>query len=398
LKTGLLHVLGGGYWQLPTVRLAKQLGYRVLVTDMHDDRPAYALADHHEAVNIADREATLRVAGRYNIDGVLCDTTDIGVSTAAYVAEALGLPGIGFETALNCTDKARMRTRTAAAGCDAPRFRVVHNEPELGAVTKLGFPLTVKPLDNQSGRGVTRVGSAEDLYGAYLQARQKSRHSPAVLAEEWIQGVEYIVDGFVVAGEPTVLGVARKTPNAHNPTVADHITYQSSFSDDTRERLAAANRRVLAALGLRHGVFHVEYKVRGTQVFPIDVAARGGGVMIYTHVLPQISGVDVSRKMIEFAMGEPLAIRPTLNRAANIEFLRLPVGTVQAIEGLDSALAAPGVIGAHLNIVPGSRIGRAMEKDQRPGYLIAVADSAEQAMQRTAGAIARLRISQTENL
>ena len=46
----LLHVLGGSPWQIPTVRLAKSMGYRVLVTDYFQDRPAYAYADFHEVV------------------------------------------------------------------------------------------------------------------------------------------------------------------------------------------------------------------------------------------------------------------------------------------------------------------------------------------------------------
>ena len=119
-KDKWIHILGGGQWQVYTVRTARQLGYRVLVTDMYRERPAYALADAHEVVDITDREATLRVARRYGIDGIICDTTDAGVVTMAYVAEQLGLPGIGLETALNFTDKARMREITSAAGVPNP--------------------------------------------------------------------------------------------------------------------------------------------------------------------------------------------------------------------------------------------------------------------------------------
>jgi hypothetical protein len=54
MKPKLLHVLGAGPWQLPTVRLAKSIGYRVLVTDVYAERPAYALADFHEVVDITD--------------------------------------------------------------------------------------------------------------------------------------------------------------------------------------------------------------------------------------------------------------------------------------------------------------------------------------------------------
>src|SRR5690349_15044741 len=121
----LLHVLGGGQWQLPTIQLAKTLGYRVLVTDMYRERPGYALADAHEVVDVTDMRATLEVARRHQIDGIVCDTTDAGVPTAAYVAEQLGLPGIGLETALNFTNKLRMRSVTSRAGVSAVRFRSI---------------------------------------------------------------------------------------------------------------------------------------------------------------------------------------------------------------------------------------------------------------------------------
>jgi len=111
----LIHILGGGQWQVPSVMLAKSLGYRVLVTDMYPQQPAAGHADEFVQVDITDREATLEVARRHRIHGIVCDTTDVGVPTMAYVADVLGLPGIGLETALNFTNKFRMRQLTSAA-------------------------------------------------------------------------------------------------------------------------------------------------------------------------------------------------------------------------------------------------------------------------------------------
>ena len=133
----LLHILGGGAFQLPSLRLAKNLGYRVLVTDMYPERPAYALADYHEVVNITDLEGTLAVARKYAIDGILCDTTDVGVPTAAFVAERLNLPGIGYEVARNFTNKHRMRVLTQAKGLRCPRFAPAINLGEAQAALRI---------------------------------------------------------------------------------------------------------------------------------------------------------------------------------------------------------------------------------------------------------------------
>ena len=53
--------------------------------------------------------------------------------------------------------------------------------------------------------------------------------------------------------------------------------------------------------------------------------------MIYTHVVPHVSGVDANRAMIRLAMGEAIEVAPLATpRAADIEFLRMPPGRTVA--------------------------------------------------------------------
>jgi len=378
---------------VPTVRLAKQLGYRVLVTDMYSQRPAFALADYHEAVDITDKEATLRVASRHKIDGILCDTTDVGVPTAAYVAEKLGLVGIGYDTSVNFTNKGRMRQITDRAGLTVPAYRLVNSEDELDHVSAdLGFPLIVKPVDNQSGRGVRRVVTGPDLFDAYMHARGNSRQG-TVLIESCLEGCEIIVDGFLINGVITILGIAGKTPNEDVSTIASRITYGCDFPRHTLDQIEQANLRTLAAMGLHTGIFHAEYLLTSEGVVPIDIAARGGGCKIYTHVIPHISGVNVNKAMVEFAMGENVTIEPDeTRRAANIEFFQLPHGVIADIEGIDDAARQPGIVAMHCNIAIGDRLGSLSNKDDRPGYLVAVADTSQEAINLSIAAKSRIRI------
>ncbi len=73
-----LLVIGAGAWQLPTISKAKELGYRVVCTDGASVRPGFDMADAYEVVDIVDNESTLAVARKYQVSGVICDTTDIG--------------------------------------------------------------------------------------------------------------------------------------------------------------------------------------------------------------------------------------------------------------------------------------------------------------------------------
>ena len=377
----LLHVLGGGPWQLPTVRRAKALGLRVLVSDMYADRPAYSIADAHEVVDITDAAATLAAARRHGISGILCDSTDTGVATAAFVAEQLGLPGIGA-AARACTNKAVMRTSTANAGLASPPFQVACDAAGFdAALQRIGLPVVVKPVDNQSGRGVNVLSVPAQATQAFEAAMAMSR-SRQVLVEGRLKGQEYIVDAFVDGASLHILGIAAKRPYADNPTLSSRIVYlEGATFDALHTQLAPIHRQVVDAVGLRRGIVHAEYIVdERIGPVPIDVAARGGGVMIYSHVLPHVSGVDAIGASIACALGDAVAAAPTCRRAACIEFFRLPCGQLAELTGVAQAAEVAGVAAVHVNVAPGDTISAMHEKDDRPGFIVALAETAEQAV------------------
>jgi formate-dependent phosphoribosylglycinamide formyltransferase (GAR transformylase) len=97
---------------------AKTMGYDVMATDSRVDAPALSFADRAAVVDAASREDLFRIAYEFQPHAIVSEQTDVAVPGVAYVAERLGLPGIGFETALRATDKWRMR-----AGVPAFRHR-----------------------------------------------------------------------------------------------------------------------------------------------------------------------------------------------------------------------------------------------------------------------------------
>jgi carbamoyl-phosphate synthase large subunit len=366
-----IHILGAGQWQIPSIRLAKSLGYRVFVTDIYQERPGYALADDFEVVDITDAERTLRAAESRSIDGIVCDTTDVGVPTMAWVAEKLGLPGIRHETALNFTDKGRMRAITSAAGLPNPPFTVVRDAGQAKkALRDFGFPVVVKPTRNQSSRGVHVVRRPEALDEVLADAMSHSRGGELIV-EGFLDGTEVTVESFCCDGKVYVAGISDKDHFAHRPEVANRLTYPADFPPAILARIEEVNRGVIEALGLKTGITHAEYMVVGTEVYLVEIAARGAGSRVYSHIVPYLAGAPVPKAYLQFAAGDGMSIQPDGgHRAANLAFFCFPPGRVRSIEGLEEARSMPGVEEVLLEFGPGDVLHPPQDDRSRPGLAV----------------------------
>jgi len=389
----LLHILGGGQWQLPTVKLAKSMGLRVLVTDMYQERPAYAFADHHEVIDITDKEATLAVARRHKIDGIICDTTDVGVPTMAWIAEQLGLPGIGYETALNFTNKYRMRERTRAAGLPNPPFMLLRSASAIGAaVSEIGLPIVFKPVDSQSGRGVHVVRERAELEEKFADALQASR-SRQVIAEGFMPGTEITVESVCIEGEVYAVGISDKDHFAHRPEVANRLTYPAAFSPGVMQRIRERNASVVRALGLRTGITHAEYMVHGEEVTLVEIAARGAGSRVYSTIVPYLAGVLVPKLYLEHVLGTPMrAPGDGVPRAANLAFFDFKPGRVKEISGVEEASGLPGVAEILLEFGVGDVLIPPNDDRSRPGLVVVLGRTREEVLAMTAEAVQRVRV------
>ena len=74
-------------------------------------------------VDLCDKNAVLEAAQKLKIDGIISDQAETPVRTQAFVANKMGLPGIGEDKAELFTNKYLMRekkNRRAGRNCGSP--------------------------------------------------------------------------------------------------------------------------------------------------------------------------------------------------------------------------------------------------------------------------------------
>src|SRR6266540_4200901 len=157
-------MVGAGRHQRRAIERARELGLRVVAVDRNPEAPGLAVADEGEVVDFTDVEAVTEAGRRHRVHGVLTVSADRAVPVVAAVAERLGLPGIGSDTAHAMTHKIAMRRRLAEAGVPQPRYAAVRNLHEgRAALETVGLPAVLKPADSGGQRGVFRIDTLDDL-------------------------------------------------------------------------------------------------------------------------------------------------------------------------------------------------------------------------------------------
>ena len=138
------------------------------------ERPLHAL-EGFDRVFIA-------LHGRYGEDG-----------TIQGALELMGIPytGSGVMASSVGMDKWRTKLLWRAAGIATPDFAVVAADSDFAAIERqLGLPLFVKPANEGSSIGISKVKQAGGLKAAYELA---AKADPLVIAEQFVGGGEYTV-------------------------------------------------------------------------------------------------------------------------------------------------------------------------------------------------------------
>ncbi len=163
--------------------------------------------------------------------------------------DLMGIPytGSGVLASALSMDKWRTKLVWQAAGIPVTDYELLDANSDLNAVVaRLGLPIFVKPANEGSSIGITKVKRAEDLQSAYDTA---ARYDRLVIAERFIDGAEV---QFPILGD-------RVLPPIRIEPATEFYDYDAKyFRDDTRYHcpgLPAEQEQPLQALVLR--AFHV---------------------------------------------------------------------------------------------------------------------------------------------
>lgn len=379
-----LLVVGGGLMQLPALRLAQKKGLVTVCLDANPQALGRGESQFFYQADIKDENQCLQVAQEhkrnYRLDGVLTVGTDFS-TTVAFIANALGLPGIPYENARNAKDKALMRQIFHEKKVPSPQFTVFTSKPAGPLKLNFNYPAVVKPADNMGARGVCRVENESECQKALTEAFTFSP-TGKVVVEEYIEGPEFSLDAIVRDGKVIPMGFADRTIIFPPSFVEIGHTFPSAASETVRQEVWSVFEQGVRALGLTWGAAKGDMKYspgRGAVIGEIAARLSGGFMSGWTY--PYSSGRSAILWAIENALGENLSPQseelnqPVVERA----WISIP-GTIKKLLFLDQIEELPGVQDVFLNWTDGKPVVLPKNNVQKGGSVICTGPTVQMAM------------------
>ena len=343
---------------------------------------AVPYADKFAQISTLDYEGIKQLAIDEKVDMLISVCADQMILVTSWVSEQLGLPTyIDYETAKNVSSKECMKRFFIEGGVPTSRY-IVKAELAEQDIAGMTYPPITKPVDAYSSKGVRKVNSWKELKPAFDAAVEISRTKTAIV-EEYVGGEEYSVDVYVEEGEAKVLciGILDKIPQAGKFVIC-RGRYPSGLSSKLKENVREAAQEIANAFKLKNTPMLIQLKIDDDKVRVIEFCARTGGGIKF-RLIPQISGFDVVKAVIDLSLGKKPHVEPFIDNAHIInEFIYCKPGVLDHVEGLEELLKE-GVIDDYSIFKPqGYEFGEIKSSGDRCCYFSVSGDSPDRLMEK----------------
>lgn len=297
--------VGAGFFQCDGIQRAKDMGYYTIALDGNPKAAGREIADDFYAIDIRDREAVLSKAKELNIDAVASIAAEATLDSTAYVATQLGLPGYKSSMIDISHNKDKYYSLFSKNGISVPVTRVYDGNKSV-ADLKFGKYI-IKPSEGSGSRGVKIVEDPAHFdFNSYIS--DYLHEGEKALVQEFIEGEEMTVDGFVHNGEFHLLSISQeRNDTSKGHTFSSELIFPPEWITEKHKQIIwkLCNDIAKSLVLTEDGSMHLEIlKTADDNFYVIDFSLRGGGFDLYTKIDRIVSGIDPVDLYLKAVMGE----------------------------------------------------------------------------------------------
>ena len=332
-------LLGSGELGKEVVIELQRLGVETIAVDRYAGAPAQQVAHRAHVIDMTDAKALRAVVEQERPHLVVPEIEALATDELVRI-EADGLATVIPTARAAHVTMNRERIRVLAAEelkLPVSPYAFASSLEELrGACARIGFPCFVKPVMSSSGKGQSRLKSADDVAPAWEKALSAGR----------VREARVIVEGEIAFDFEVTQLTVRAADGTHFCAPIGHLQkdgdYIESWQPQPMSQVALKKGREMAAkvtgaLGGR-GVFGVELFVKGDEVWFSEVSPRPHDTGLVTVVSQFQSEFALHARAI---VGLPVLTEMVSPGASAVIYGGVDAGAL-VFEGVEEALKVPG--------------------------------------------------------
>ncbi len=252
------------------------------------------------------------------------------------------------------------------------------------------FPLVVKPTASAGTDGVRVVDSDEQLAAAVEESlgnvNALGRSNERLVVQEYVQGVEYVVDGCAYGDAWRAAAVCRYEKDLVNGVpVYRSLAWLDRDAIPDADRLEAYVSAILPALGVHVGCFHAEFFRTADDWVMIEIGLRphGGGHPRFTELVTGTSQIELELDCVA-AGGLASGAMPPLLRRGGVAFFSVDRPVVFHADPGEALAAVAGLAHSSISVRAGESADppRTLLDTFGLGFVVLLAETEQQLADR----------------
>lgn len=303
-KAKKLLILGSDFGTIEVVKEAKKRGLYVIVADLMKTSPTKQLADETWMISTTDIDILEEKCREGNIEALMFGASDFNINNCRILANRLKLPiycenDYSWEVARN---KRKFKDICKKVGAPVAQDYLVTDSLLEEDLSKIEYPVVVKPSDKSGNRGMSYCSNKEELLSAYNMAREISNEK--IIVERQLHGKEYNIHYALADGESTLLYFSS---THHEPEYADNLySFKCTTSENLKQFINEVDdklKKVFKEAKCKEGIVWVDaIRDDDGHFYLLEMGYRFGGVMTYVPYNLS-SGFNTIGWMLDISLG-----------------------------------------------------------------------------------------------
>lgn len=311
--------LGGTHADVPLINRIKDMGMHVITVGTNKEGIGHLYGDEYIYADFSNKELIMEMAKVHKIDYIIPSCSDFATLTGAYVSNELGLPGYdSYKKSQIIHNKNLFREFCLVTDVKVPRFFSVEQGYNSESIPEDIYPLIVKPVDSDSGKGISKVNSYKELELAISIAQSASR-SKKIVVEEFISGSRHAASVIVKDNKIEFIFIDDEQYYL-NPYMVAAASFPSKYFSAIVNPLSVELLKIIHSLNLVDGLLHVQFIYKDDFIYIIEACRRPPGEF-YVKLVEYAKGTYYMDNIIKGYMGKVQCYKPKCNVSKNF-FIR----------------------------------------------------------------------------